>query len=196
MASRTLRLPLQNSAYVCDSCFNSARHLRTAQVVATRAFSNASLRTESTPERTSQLQNHTRRSRTTRLHNSFHGRNVSSRSYSTAISIPQAVTSGVAPLPHRSLIFLSGPDAAKFLQGLITNNVDSTRLSPFYAAFLDARGRVLWDVFVWVWPELVAEQGHWGCYIEVDADEVDTLKNHLKKHKLLGRRTRACEGVE
>jgi folate-binding protein YgfZ len=70
------------------------------------------------------------------------------------------------------------------LQGLITNNVDSTRLSPFYAAFLDARGRVLWDVFVWVWPELVAEQGHWGCYIEVDTDEVESLKKHLKKHKL------------
>lgn len=43
---------------------------------------------------------------------------------------------------------------------------------------------MLWDVFVWVWPELVAEQGHWGCYIEVDATEVESLKKHLKKHKL------------
>lgn len=91
---------------------------------------------------------------------------------------------GVATLPHRRLISLSGPDTAKFLQGLITNNVDSTRLSPFYSAFLDARGRVLWDVFVWVWPELVAEQGHWGCYIEVDAEEAESLKKHLKRHKL------------
>jgi folate-binding protein YgfZ len=43
---------------------------------------------------------------------------------------------------------------------------------------------VLWDVFVWVWPELVAKNGNWACYIEVDADEVDSLKKHLKKHKL------------
>jgi folate-binding protein YgfZ len=91
---------------------------------------------------------------------------------------------GTTPLPHRRLISLSGPDAAKFLHGLITNNVDSTRVSPFYAAFLDARGRVLWDVFVWVWPELVAKEGQWACYIEVDAGEVEALKKHLKRHKL------------
>lgn len=35
-----------------------------------------------------------------------------------------------------------------------------------------------------MWPQLVAEQGHWGCYIEVDADEAELLKRHLKKHKL------------
>jgi folate-binding protein YgfZ len=79
---------------------------------------------------------------------------------------------------------LSGPDTAKFLQGLITNNVDSTRLSPFYSAFLDARGRVLFDVFIWVWPELVAKEGQWACYIEVGAGETDILMKHLKRHKL------------
>ncbi|KAH9877821.1 hypothetical protein J1614_003038 [Plenodomus biglobosus] len=90
--------------------------------------------------------------------------------------------SGTAPLAHRCLISLSGPDAVKFLQGLITNNVDSSREAPFYAAFLDARGRVLWDVFIWVWPELVAEQ--WACHIEVDQSEAAALKKHLKRHKL------------
>jgi folate-binding protein YgfZ len=95
-----------------------------------------------------------------------------------------SIEAGIAPLPHRCLLSLSGPDAAKFLQGLVTNNVDSTRLSPFYSAFLDARGRVLWDVFIWVWPEMVAEKGHWSCYIEVDENEIETLKKHLKKHKL------------
>jgi folate-binding protein YgfZ len=79
---------------------------------------------------------------------------------------------------------LSGPDAAKFLQGLVTNNVDPNGHTSFYSAFLDARGRVLWDVFVWVWPELVAEKGHWACYIEVDEGEVEALKKHLKRHKL------------
>jgi folate-binding protein YgfZ len=42
----------------------------------------------------------------------------------------------------------------------------------------------LWDVFVWVWPKLVEEKGHWACYIEVDESEVESLKKHLKRHKL------------
>jgi folate-binding protein YgfZ len=43
---------------------------------------------------------------------------------------------------------------------------------------------VLWDVFIWVWPGLVKERGHWACYIEVDEGEVEALKKHLKRHKL------------
>jgi folate-binding protein YgfZ len=109
---------------------------------------------------------------------------VFSRYLSTETSTPPTIASGVVRLSHRRLISLSGPEAAKFLHGLITNNVDSTRLSPFYSAFLDARGRVLWDIFVWVWPELVAKNEHWACYIEVDAGELEALKKHLKRHKL------------
>ncbi|EOA87264.1 uncharacterized protein SETTUDRAFT_171459 [Exserohilum turcica Et28A] len=107
-----------------------------------------------------------------------------SRYSSAAGQAAQIASSGFAPLPHRRLISLSGADTAKFLQGLITNNVDPDRHSSFYSAFLDARGRVLWDVFVWVWPELVAEKGHWACYIEVDGGEMEALKKHLKRHKL------------
>ena len=43
---------------------------------------------------------------------------------------------------------------------------------------------MLWDVFVWVYPELLAEKEHWSCYIEVDASEVQALRKHLKRHKL------------
>lgn len=43
---------------------------------------------------------------------------------------------------------------------------------------------MLWDVFIWVWPELVAKAGHWACYIEVDAEEGESLRKHLKRHKL------------
>lgn len=96
----------------------------------------------------------------------------------------QSRTSGSAFLSHRRLVSLSGPDAAKFLQGLVTNNVDASRQAPFYAAFLDARGRVLWDVFIWVWPELVAAKGHWACYIEIDEAEMAPLTKHLKRHRL------------
>ncbi|KAL1597684.1 ccr4 associated factor [Paraconiothyrium brasiliense] len=83
---------------------------------------------------------------------------------------------------------LAGPDAAKFLQGLVTNNVDKSRETPFYAAFLDARGRMLWDVFIWTFPGLKEQEGmtggDWACYIEVDAGEVQSLVKHLKRHKL------------
>ncbi|KAF2727318.1 Aminomethyltransferase folate-binding domain-containing protein, partial [Polyplosphaeria fusca] len=89
---------------------------------------------------------------------------------------------GLAPLPVRRLISLSGPDAAKFLQGLVAQNVVSDRQAPFYTAFLDARGRILWDVFIWTYPGLAEKE--WACYIEVDAAEADNLQKHLKKHKL------------
>ncbi|KAF1924219.1 Aminomethyltransferase folate-binding domain-containing protein, partial [Didymella exigua CBS 183.55] len=106
------------------------------------------------------------------------------RPYSTVNDAPQPTQSGIAPLPHRRLISLSGPDTIKFLQGLITNNVHADRDQPFFAAFLDSRGRVLWDVFVWVYPALLAEKGTWSCYIEVDSSEVEALRKHLKRHKL------------
>jgi folate-binding protein YgfZ len=108
----------------------------------------------------------------------------SSRSYSTVNDAPQPTDSGIAPLSHRRLISLSGPDTVKFLQGLITNNVHADRNESFFAAFLDSRGRILWDVFVWVYPALLAEEGTWSCYIEVDALEVEALRKHLKRHKL------------
>ncbi|KAF1967970.1 hypothetical protein BU23DRAFT_572787 [Bimuria novae-zelandiae CBS 107.79] len=97
-----------------------------------------------------------------------------------------------ARLTNRRLIALSGPDAAKFLQGLITNNVDPKRTDSFYAAFLDARGRILHDVFVWTYPDLHNEKdmigkygaGEWACYIEVEDGEVEALFKHLKRHRL------------
>ncbi|KAF2688323.1 Aminomethyltransferase folate-binding domain-containing protein, partial [Lentithecium fluviatile CBS 122367] len=108
----------------------------------------------------------------------------SRRSYATEIPSSEVASSAFAPLLHRRLISLSGPDASKFLQGLVTNNVDPERQIPFYAAFLDARGRVLWDVFIWVCPELVAKEGSWTCYIEVDGGEAEALVRHLRRHKL------------
>jgi folate-binding protein YgfZ len=62
----------------------------------------------------------------------------------------------------------------------VTNNVDATNFDPFYTAFLDARGRVLWDAFVY--PK--EKDGEWGCLVEVDADEVPSVLKHLKKHRL------------
>lgn len=84
-------------------------------------------------------------------------------------------------LRHRRLVSLTGAEAAKFLQGLITNDVDPKSYRPFYSAFLDARGRMLWDIFVW--PQ-ESETKEWGCLIEVDGGEAEGLMKHLKRHKL------------
>jgi folate-binding protein YgfZ len=183
MASRSLTTPLRTCAYVCDSCLGGTKALRSAQVAAIRPFGTASSQKQktSTQVRRRLLKDPPRALLSAQSRGQTLPSCAPARSYTTE---RDSIEAGIAPLPHRRLLSLSGPDAAKFLQGLVTNNVDSTRLSPFYSAFLDARGRVLWDVFIWVWPEMVAEKGHWSCYIEVDENEVEALKKHLKKHKL------------
>lgn len=184
MAALRRRLTLLKDAYICDACLVTSRPLRTWCFASTRSFSVASSpngHAATRPALAQHAQNPIAgrpRARCRPIHAS------PSRADSLSQSSSWPARPGSTPLPHRRLLALSGPDAAKFLQGLITNNVDSSRDSPLYAAFLDARGRVLWDVFVWVWPALVAEQGHWACYIEVDGSELESLKKHLKRHKL------------
>jgi folate-binding Fe-S cluster repair protein YgfZ len=60
----------------------------------------------------------------------------------------------VAPLSStRSILHLTGPEAPKFLQGLVTNDVivasnPSKTVNAVYAGFLSAPGRVLHDTFI------------------------------------------------
>ncbi|KAK4166614.1 putative transferase CAF17, mitochondrial [Cladorrhinum sp. PSN259] len=99
---------------------------------------------------------------------------------------PSVASSGIAHLTSRSLIKVSGPDAAKFLQGAVTSNLFTSpgpngqvRLDAegFYSAFLTAQGRILHDVFIY--PQS-AEQ----FLIEVDAAEAEKLSKHIKRYKL------------
>ncbi|KAF1846996.1 Aminomethyltransferase folate-binding domain-containing protein [Cucurbitaria berberidis CBS 394.84] len=187
MASLSLSTPLRSPLYICHTCRNGLRSLQNARFVTGRALSTASwfncdLTTQPAPLGT-RLKRAIAPSKTNNLSVE---RFTRPRSYSITTPTSHISKPGIASLPHRRLICLSGPDAAKFLQGLITNNVDPSRHAPFYSAFLDARGRVLWDVFIWAWPELsaTAGKGHWACYIEIDEGEVDALKKHLKRHKL------------
>lgn len=77
------------------------------------------------------------------------------------------------PLPHRSLIRLTGPESESFLQGLVTNDVSKAQ-QPFVApedagiegkgkalatAFLNAPGRTLFDAFVLPLPALSSSPG-------------------------------------
>ncbi|KUJ21953.1 Aminomethyltransferase folate-binding domain-containing protein [Mollisia scopiformis] len=106
-----------------------------------------------------------------------------SRKYST--NPPKPPTKGYTLLPTRRLLSLSGPDATHFLQGAITANVSSSTSNPrlntgFYAAFLNAQGRLLNDVFVFK----DKREGVDGWLVEVDGQEVERLAKHVKRYRL------------
>lgn len=115
----------------------------------------------------------------------------SHRLYSTETT-PPPPASGAAKLTNRRLISLHGVDTPKFLQGIITNNVKTSgpeSTKGLYAAFLTAQGKVLHDSFIYptVGSEWHTQQGNEedpGYLVEVDADQVDVLMKHLKRHKL------------
>ncbi|KAI1469447.1 Aminomethyltransferase folate-binding domain-containing protein [Daldinia caldariorum] len=137
---------------------------------------------------------------------------TSRRASATATAPPPPPSSGYALLTSRRLISLAGPDAPKFLQGLITQPVideptigavrhrlhasstaSRTSLAAgapgFYSAFLNATGRVLHDVFVYrdtlgISAGAGAADGGNAFVVEVDAGQVDTLAHHIKRYKL------------
>ncbi|KAL2271827.1 hypothetical protein VTJ83DRAFT_1198 [Remersonia thermophila] len=112
---------------------------------------------------------------------------------------------GLARLSSRRLISVSGPDAARYLQGVITANLfpgapASKAASPdlqhlrrdvgIYAAFLTAQGRLLHDVFLYRDPRRAAEDeasGRTSWLVEVDADEAGSLQQHIRRYKLRAR---------
>lgn len=106
---------------------------------------------------------------------------------------PQPPTAGAAKLTTRRVITLHGQDASKFLQGLITNDVSKDTQNGYYAAFLNAQGKILNDAFIYpiaghnwkVVPEEVrGAQEDPGYLIDVDATTIDQLLRVLKHHKL------------
>ncbi|KAI3336605.1 Aminomethyltransferase folate-binding domain-containing protein [Xylariaceae sp. AK1471] len=114
--------------------------------------------------------------------------------YSTAAPPPPS-SSGHARLTTRRLISISGTDAPHFLQGLITTSITGTNTANlngtnqpteqthwFYCGFLNALGRVLHDVFIYPVPSGSGGEPHF--MIEVDAAQLTTLLQHLKRFKL------------
>jgi folate-binding protein YgfZ len=86
-------------------------------------------------------------------------------------------TSSIAALPSRALIALSGDDWRSFLQGLITQDVDT--LAPGEARFgalLTPQGRLLFDLFV-----VGREDGAW---LEVERAHRDALMQRLLMYRL------------
>lgn len=119
-------------------------------------------------------------------------------------------TTGLVALSSRRLISISGPDAPKFLQGVITQNIlapqsaaavagaaagAKIRDDGFYSAFLTATGRVLYDVFIYPDHRQLSSDSNASSpsknpdagesfLIEVDAAEATRLERHIKRYKL------------
>ncbi|KAL8824932.1 MAG: hypothetical protein Q9191_004718 [Dirinaria sp. TL-2023a] len=100
---------------------------------------------------------------------------------------------GFTQLTSRRLIALAGKDAPHFLQGLTTRNIaprdsrhDQDPFEGFYSAFLNAAGRVLHDVFIYpgAHHHYLPQGDDPGFLIDVDANEAERLRKHLKKFQL------------
>src|SRR5690348_3617836 len=82
-----------------------------------------------------------------------------------------------APLKSRALIAVGGPDWRGFLQGLITQAVET--LVPGearFAALLTPQGRLLYDLFV------VGRED--GCWLDVEAEHRTAFLQRLLIYRL------------
>lgn len=83
----------------------------------------------------------------------------------------------VAPLPSRALVRLGGPDWRSFLQGLITQDVDSLEPGEArFAALLTPQGRLLYDLIVAGLDD--------GAWLDVAAAAREALVQRLKLYRL------------
>lgn len=85
-------------------------------------------------------------------------------------------------LTNRTLISLDGPDAADFLHNLIPAPVLplEEKASCIRTAFLNAKGRIIHDVFL----HKPAKENGQQWFLEVDTNSASALLKHIKKHKL------------
>ncbi|EPQ59268.1 Aminomethyltransferase folate-binding domain-containing protein [Gloeophyllum trabeum ATCC 11539] len=93
-------------------------------------------------------------------------------------------TPTVAPVPHRSILSVSGSDAPHFLNGILSSTVPLAQRNPFFSSFLHAQGRVLYDVFVYTQTDPM--KGGESYLIEYDArsPEAPPLMPMLKRYVL------------
>lgn len=92
-------------------------------------------------------------------------------------------TPSVAPVPHRTVLSVSGSDATTFLDGLLATSLKGKQS---YSAFLHAQGRVIYDVFLYTPPS----QSSPTYLIEHDASPsesqplLDILKRYVLRSKV------------
>jgi len=82
-----------------------------------------------------------------------------------------------ADLPDRGVVAVMGPDAAKFLQGLVTNDVAALKpAQAAHAALLSPQGKILFDFF--------AVRAGDGFLLDVARDLAPDLVKRLSLYKL------------
>jgi hypothetical protein len=86
-------------------------------------------------------------------------------------------TVAIAHLKSRALIALSGPDWRSFLQGLITQDVETLQAGEArFGALLTPQGRLLYDLFV-----VGREDGAW---LDVEAQHREAIVQRLSMYRL------------
>ena len=82
-----------------------------------------------------------------------------------------------AELPSRALISVAGPDWRSFLQGLITQDVETLQPGAArFTALLTPQGRLLWDLFV------VGRED--GCWLDVGREHRQEIVQRLAMYRL------------
>jgi tRNA-modifying protein YgfZ len=85
--------------------------------------------------------------------------------------------SSFAALPDRALIEVTGPDWRSFLQGLLTQDVETLKPGEIrFAALLTPQGRLLYDLFIIGTDE--------GCRLDSAAEHRDALIARLTLYRL------------
>lgn len=98
------------------------------------------------------------------------------------------LSTGFSFLTSRRLIAISGPDSTGYLQGAVTGNMSLCTTKGIYTAFLTAQGRVLNDVFIYPFNEEEGKyKGEPSWLIEVDAEEVESLAQRIRRYRLSSR---------
>lgn len=83
----------------------------------------------------------------------------------------------IALLPDRGVVTITGEDAAKFLQGTITNDIKLIEKQPaLHAGMLSPQGKILFEFFVVKTPE--------GFLLETDRSKAPELVERLKMYQL------------
>ncbi|MFN3584093.1 YgfZ/GcvT domain-containing protein [Phenylobacterium sp.] len=83
----------------------------------------------------------------------------------------------VAPLTSRAVIEVGGPDWRSFLQGLLTQDVETLKPGEArFGALLTPQGRLLYDLFIVGTDD--------GCLLDVEAAHRDSLLQRLTMYRL------------
>jgi folate-binding protein YgfZ len=97
--------------------------------------------------------------------------------------------SAIARLSSRAVISVTGDDWRSFLQGLLTQDVESLAPGELrFAALLTPQGRLIHDLFLLGRPK---DEGDDGCWIDVQADQRADLLRRLTTYRLRAKATLA-----